>query len=114
MTKPKIFIFPTNKHGALGNTYQTLAEDGTPLGSHMCTNNNDAKIHIQTHSEDFAEHYPLGYTLEFIEDCTEEFHDALRANVQKYGKKNFDHPRNAKITVVWIDDDGKEHTTVIE
>lgn len=122
VTKPKIYIFAKTSHGKLGNTYQTLAEDGTPLGSHISSDEYWVMIDIQSHSEDFEKHYPDGYELELIagdynpiiNDDNPRFHNALRANGNKYGKQNFDHPRNARIEVVWVDDDGKEFLEVIE
>lgn len=112
--KNKIYIFPRKDHGPLGKTYQALAEDGTPLGSHISSNLEWIKQDILSHSEDFESHYPNGYELVFREKCNEDVLKAIENNFNQFGKLYYDHPRNARIKIVFSDDDGKEFTKVIE
>lgn len=112
--KPKIYVFPRKDHGTSGKTYQALAEDGTPLGSHISSNFEYIKKDILLHIEDFEAHYPDGYDLILIDSCNEEIYNVLSKNIKKYGKLNIDHPNNARIKIVLVDDDGKEFTMVIE
>lgn len=77
LNKPKEklpFIFGFNNGGSPGWYHaQLLAEDGTPLGSHICSHPgymlNDLGIlegtRIDRH-EGFKKHYPEGYQMDFV------------------------------------------------
>ena len=67
-------IFGFNNGGGNGTYYaQLIAEDGTPLGSHICSNESfmlgDLGILKGSRSdrhEGFQKHYPDGYKMEFV------------------------------------------------
>lgn len=68
------FIFGFNNGGSPGWMHgQLIAEDGTPMGSHLCSNESfmpgDLGIlegrRLDRH-EGFREHYPGGYRMEFV------------------------------------------------
>lgn len=68
------FIYGFNNGGQRHFLHaQLIAEDGTPLGSHMCSSEGfmygDLGILKKTRSdrhEDFKKHYPDGYQMDFI------------------------------------------------
>ena len=77
LNKPKEklpFIFGFNNGGSPGWYHaQLIAEDGTPLGSHLCSNPgympHDLGILEGTRSdrhESFKKHYPKGYQMDFV------------------------------------------------
>lgn len=65
-----------------------LAEDGTGLGSHLCSNptfiRHDMGFTSSRHRDAYDKHYPDGYDLEFIEpaflDTHEGFQKAFKLN----------------------------------
>ena len=65
-----------------------LAEDGTWLGGHLCSNpswiRHDMGFDSDWHHEDYNKHYPEGYILEFIDlkdlDTHEGYQKAFALN----------------------------------
>lgn len=73
---------------------QLIAEDGTPLGSHVCSNEcfmrNDLGINEGTRPdrhEDFQKHYPDGYRMDFVSRNGVEIHEGLQKAFE-LNKKN--------------------------
>jgi hypothetical protein len=71
-TKPKIYCFSNAKGGGDGPAY-AMAEDGTVLGSHYCSNERYAVGDLGVTSgsrpdrhKTYANHYPNGYEMEFV------------------------------------------------
>ena len=68
-----------------------LAEDGTGLGGHLCSDpswvSHDMGISSDWHHTDYDEHYPNGYTLVFLKpeelDTHENFQKAYKINQAK-------------------------------
>lgn len=87
--KPKIFVFSSSPTGGEGPCY-ALAEDGTCLGSHWCSNEGWAKFDLGVEPgtrpdrhKDYAEHYPDGYEMEFIPAKNWEEHEAFSIAFKK-------------------------------
>lgn len=84
-TKPKIYCFSNVRGGGEGIAY-ALAEDGTVLGSHWCSNEgyvpHDLGVREGSRSdrhETYAQHYPGGYEMEFVPSREVDSHAGLRA-----------------------------------
>jgi hypothetical protein len=79
-------IYGFNNGGSWGWMHACLiAEDGTGLGSHICTNEDfmlgDLGILTGTRSdrhETFREHYPNGYRMDFVSFTSVDSHTALQ------------------------------------
>lgn len=96
MSKPKIYVFSVMEDGGDGLCY-AMAEDGTVLGSHWCSNEQWARYdlgveegHRPDRHEDYARHYPDGYKMEFIPVANLDTHKGFqrayelnRANQEK-------------------------------
>ena len=72
MRKSKIYVFSNVKGGGEGVCY-AMAEDGTVLGSHLCSCEGFAPGDLGVtegsrpdRHENYAKHYPDGYEMEFI------------------------------------------------
>jgi hypothetical protein len=85
MTEPKIFAFSSVKGGGDGLAY-AMAEDGTVLGSHLCSNElyvpHDLGVVAGSRPdrhETYAAHYPDGYEMEFVRAKDFESHRGLQA-----------------------------------
>lgn len=91
--KPKIFCFSNVVGGGEGMAY-ALAEDGTVLGSHLCSH----EIYVQydlgvaegyrpDRHDDYKSHYPNGYQMEFVPahdvGCHEGISRAMKLNSAK-------------------------------
>ena len=71
---------------------QLLAEDGTPLGSHICSAecymHHDLGILEGTrpdrHEKDFKPHYPAGYRMEFVSREEFDSHVGLKKAIWEY------------------------------
>lgn len=71
---------------------QLLAEDGTPLGSHICSAEcymlHDLGILEGTrpdrHEKDFKPHYPAGYRMEFVSRDEFDSHVGLKKAIWEY------------------------------
>lgn len=83
-------IFGFNNGGKPGwMSAVLLAEDGTPLGSHLCSSEAympaDLGILENTrpdrHENDFRKHYPDGYRMEFVGSENISGHEALNAAI---------------------------------
>lgn len=80
-------IYGFNNGGSRGWLYaQLLSQDGTPLGSHICSDEgympHDLGILIGTRPdrhEDFRKHYPEGYKMEFVPYSQIPIHEGLQA-----------------------------------
>jgi len=78
-------IYGFNNGGADQTWYgQLMAEDGTPLGSHICSNEsfmlNDLGIlegRRPDRHEHFQKHYPDGYKMEFVSHSNVDEHEKL-------------------------------------
>jgi len=89
--KPEVelpVIYGFNNGGAPGWMYaQLIAEDGTPLGSHICSSEAymPADLGIlegtreDRHHNDFQKHYPDGYRMEFVNHENVPTHEKLAA-----------------------------------
>ena len=69
---PKIFVFSNTRRGGEGICY-AMAEDGTVLGSHLCSHEVYARHDLgviagsrKDRHVDYAKHYPDGYEMEFV------------------------------------------------
>lgn len=86
MSKPKIFVFSNVVGGGDGIAY-AMAEDGTVLGSHWCSNEGFARHDLgavegsrpDRHANDYAPHYPDGYEMEFVPAREVMAHAGLQA-----------------------------------
>ena len=101
MDKPKVYVFSGVKDGGEGACF-ALAEDGTLLGSHFCTHEGFAKQDLgmvegirEDRREDYAKHYPDGYTMEFVAAKDYEAHEELN-KAMKLNKKRKPVPRSKK------------------
>lgn len=82
MTTPRIFIFVARDFG--GDVLCiALAEDGTVLRSHVCSNESFAKLDLgdsrSVCRDAYVSHYPDGYELEFVRTSDVEHHAGIRA-----------------------------------
>jgi hypothetical protein len=83
--KPKIFCFSNVTGGGDGIAY-AMAEDGTILGSHWCSNEGyvpqDLGVTEGSRPDrhlTYAEHYPDGYEMEFVRASEVLAHAGLKA-----------------------------------
>ena len=84
MIKPKIFCFSNVVDGGEGMAY-AMAEDGTVLGSHLCSHETfvpgDLGVHPGSRPDrhkHFAQHYPDGYEMEFVPSKEVPTHEGLQ------------------------------------
>lgn len=67
--KPKIFVFSGGLYGGDHVCY-AMAEDGIVVGSHICSSEqwaiHDLGVSSDWHHEDYKQHYPDGYEMEFV------------------------------------------------
>jgi hypothetical protein len=82
--KSKIYVFSNVVGGGDGFCF-ALAEDGTVLGSHWCSNEMFAPHDLGVNEgsrpdrhEKYAKHYPLGYVVEFVPSRNIESHAGLK------------------------------------
>lgn len=82
--KPKIFVFSNVVGGREGLVY-AMAEDGTVLGSHWCSNESFAPYDLGVvngtrpdRHERYKEHYPKGYEMEFVRVADIDTHEGLQ------------------------------------
>lgn len=83
---PKIYVFSNVRGGGDGVCY-AMAEDGTVLGSHWCSNEGFAKGDLgvipgtrqDRHESHYAKHYPNGYEMEFVPSASVNAHASLQA-----------------------------------
>jgi hypothetical protein len=72
-----------------------LAEDGTVLGGHCCSNEgympHDLGIlegtRLDRHEESYRPHYPNGYRMEFVSSEDFSQHDKLKAAISRHQEK---------------------------
>lgn len=89
-------IYGFNNGGSPGwYAAELLAEDGTPLGGHLCSHEGymEADLGIVEGSrpdrhENFKKHYPDGYRMEFVPFNCVENHAKLNAVFEKHDKLN--------------------------
>lgn len=86
--KPKIYCFSNVKGGGDGIAY-AMAEDGTVLGSHWCSNEafvpGDLGVTEGTRPdrhEKYAKHYPDGYEMVFVPAAEVMTHPGLQKAVE--------------------------------
>ena len=95
--KPKIFCFSNVVNGGEGMAY-AIAEDGTVLGSHFCSNemyvSHDLGVTDGSRPDRhayYAKHYPQGYEMEFVQARSVKSHEglsrAIRLNEQQHREK---------------------------
>lgn len=84
MSKPKIFCFSNVRGGGDGIAY-AMAEDGTVLGSHLCSHEGyvpgDLGVTEGSRPDRHAgyrTHYPDGYEMVFVPAREVKQHDGLR------------------------------------
>ena len=82
---PKIYVFSNVRGGGDGVCY-AIAEDGTVLGSHWCSNEHYAKHDLGVNAgarpdrhEHYRAHYPDGYDMEFVPSSEVGTHPGLAA-----------------------------------
>lgn len=80
----KIYVFSNTKGGNEGPCY-AMAEDGTVLGSHFCSNEEWARYDLGVEKgyrpdrhEYYASHYPEGYEMEFVPNKDFDSHEGLK------------------------------------
>jgi hypothetical protein len=86
MKLPKIYVFSNVRGGGDGVCY-AMAEDGTVLGSHYCSNESFARGDLgvipgtrqDRHESHYAKHYPNGYEMEFVHSSSIDIHAGLQA-----------------------------------
>lgn len=83
MNRPKIYCFSNVRGGGDGIAY-AMAEDGTVLGSHLCSHEfyvpGDLGVTEGTRPdrhETYSKHYPDGYDMEFVAACDVLKHEGL-------------------------------------
>ena len=83
--KPKIYCFSNVVGGGDGAAY-AMAQDGTVLGSHWCSNEcfvpGDLGVTEGSRPDrhvTYAEHYPDGYEMEFVPASQVRSHAGLKA-----------------------------------
>jgi hypothetical protein len=83
--KPKIFCFSNVQGGGDGIAY-AMAEDGTVLGSHLCSHERFVPEDLGVKKgkrpdrhKTYAEHYPDGYEMEFVPAAEVATHKGLSA-----------------------------------
>jgi hypothetical protein len=84
MKKSKIYVFSNVRGGGDGVCY-AMAEDGTVLGSHWCSDESFAQHDLGVFEgsrpdrhEDYAKHYPNGYEMEFVRSSKIDTHEGLK------------------------------------
>lgn len=88
-TKPKIYCFSNVVGGGDGIAY-AIAEDGTVLGSHWCSDEffipGDLGVNEgdrpDRHANDYSPHYPDGYEMEFVRSADIKSHAGLKAALE--------------------------------
>lgn len=82
---PKIFVFGPGDEGI----YYALAQDGTVLGSHLCSDEGFASHDLGVRRDsrpdrhvEYAAHYPNGYEMEFVPSRTTQSHVALQEAIR--------------------------------
>ena len=96
-------IFGFNNGGSPGFLHaQLIAEDGTPLGSHICSGEGfmpgDLGIKKGSRSdrhECFKEHYPDGYKMEFVGGHEVRTHDGLKKAIENNKNLKPEQPESA-------------------
>lgn len=90
------FIYGFNNGGGGGDWYGALiAEDGEPLGGHICSNEAFMRGDLGVNEgsrpdrhEHFRKHYPDGYRMAFVSHAEVPSHDGLKLafkrNADKY------------------------------
>jgi hypothetical protein len=94
-------IYGFNNGGSPGFMHgQLIAQDGTPLGSHLCSNERfmlgDLGVLAGARSdrhEGFQKHYPDGYRMDFVGYDDVPSHAALNAAFAAYGAKAGEQPQ---------------------
>ncbi len=81
---PKIYCFSNVVGGGEGVAY-AMAEDGTILGSHLCSNEyyvpKDLGViegYRPDRHETYKKHYPNGYEMEFVKSSDIDTHEGLQ------------------------------------
>ena len=84
----KIYCFSNVKNGGDGPAY-AIAEDGTGLGSHWCSNESYVLGNLGViegrrpdRHETYAEHYPDGYEMEFVRSSEIDGHVGLQEAIR--------------------------------
>lgn len=80
--KPKIFAFSNVVGGGDGSAL-AMAEDGTVVGQHWCSNEawvpHDLGVTSDWHHEEYKAHYPDGFEMEFVRADDVKAHAGLTA-----------------------------------
>jgi len=93
-------------------TGQLIAEDGTPLGSHLCSHEvfmpgdlGIVKASRPDRHETFREHYPDGYKMEFVSAAEIKTHKGLQDAFKNNAKLDVEETKgsNASIEVEVIE-----------
>lgn len=107
-----IYIFKLACLGDACCLYQSIAEDGSPLGNHVSSSIDWAIADMTTEDGEnsYVEKYPNGYELIWINDDERKSHEglykAIQQNKETYGAICFEHENNFQISVTWEHDDG--------
>lgn len=102
---PIIFGF-NNGGGAFGLIGQLIAEDGTPLGNHLCSSEGfmpgDLGVRKGSRAdrhETFQAHYPDGYRMEFVSYDDVQAHEKLMAAIDLANDYEGDEPDTASVKI---------------
>ena len=94
----KIYCFSNTVDGGEGIAY-AMAEDGTVLGSHLCSHEGYVPHDLGVNEgsrpdrhETYKKHYPNGYEMEFVRNSEIDNHEGL----QKAFKLNKEQAKQAK------------------
>jgi hypothetical protein len=91
-------IYGFNNGGRPGWMFaQLIAEDGTPLGSHLCSSEAYMPADLGVlegtrpdRHEEFAKHYPDGYRMEFVGYDAVETHQGLQTAFTSFDARDKD------------------------
>lgn len=94
---PVIYGFDNTGHGSWRNCY-AMAEDGTVLGSHICSAEAYAPHDLgilegtrrDRHFESYQRHYPGGYRMEFVPSAQVKTHPGLEKAYQLNQQKSME------------------------
>lgn len=100
MNKPSIYVYSGAPNGGDGPAF-ALAEDGTCLGSHYCSNESYAKYDLGVvegsrpdRHQTYAAHYPEGYQMVFVPHSNLDDHAGIARALESNRAANSE-PSNA-------------------